>query len=296
MVVIQLAGGLGNQMFQYALYWQLRSLGKDVKIDDVTGFEADLQREPELDIYGVTYERPTQKELRKMLDSEPDLFHKVRRKLAGRNKRAYFEEDKRFKPEIFGWDDIYLEGYWQSEKYFEKVSGELRRIYDTDRLLEKLGEQNNPFLEQITGTESVSVHIRRGDYLTPENEKLFGGICTESYYGKAMAEMEKRHPGCRYFVFTNDKEGTNRFLKNVYAEIPADRITMVDIPAGEHADCLEFALMSKCRHNILANSSFSWWASYLNKNGDKTVLVPERWLNGWDCSDFYRTDMQKIGQ
>ena len=95
MVIIQLAGGLGNQMFQYALYMQLKSVGKEVKIDDISGFAQDRQRDPALMPFGVTYERPGQKELRKMLDSSPHLYARVRRKLCGRKKKSYFEEDKR---------------------------------------------------------------------------------------------------------------------------------------------------------------------------------------------------------
>lgn len=305
MIIIQLAGGLGNQMFQYALYLQLKSLGKEVKIDDWTGFEQDGQRELSLMPFGISYERATAKELQQMLDSAPYLWSKIRRKLRGRNKKAYFEADKRYKPEILAWDDIYLEGYWQTEKYFSAVSEEVKKTYDVDRLTQyvreknrentgadhghasKRGEQFEEWLSRITADESVSVHIRRGDYLLPENQALFGGICTEAYYKKAMEQMKREHPGCRFYLFTNDKQWAGAQA----AEITGD-IEIVD--AGEQSDYEEFVLMSMCRHNILANSSFSWWASYLNKNPGKTVFVPDKWLNGWDCSDFYRDDMRKI--
>ena len=114
MIIIQLAGGLGNQMFQYALYLQLKSLGKDVKIDDRTGFEHDMQRSPALAPFGITYETATAGEVERMLDASPRVRDKIRRKLCGRNKKSYFEADKRYKPEILSWDDIYLEGYWQT--------------------------------------------------------------------------------------------------------------------------------------------------------------------------------------
>jgi hypothetical protein len=132
------------------------------------------------------------------------------------------------------------------------------------------------------------VHIRRGDYLTPENQALFGGICTEEYYHSAIECMRRKHPGCRFYLFTNDKEwagGGSDMMQD---------ITLVELPEGEAKDYAAFALMSKCKHNILANSSFSWWASYLNKNPEKTVFVPGKWLNGWDCRDIYRADMTEI--
>ncbi len=303
MIIIQLAGGLGNQMFQYALYLQLKSLGKEVKIDDLTGFEQDAQREPSLMPFGISYERATKEELEQMLDSAPNLWSKVHRKLFGRKKKAYFEADKRYKPEIMLWDDIYLEGYWQTEKYFNSVSGEVKKAFDVDKLLKYVLRENREKslfeqqLAQITAEESVSVHIRRGDYLLPENQALFGNICTEAYYKEAMRQVKQEHPQCRFYLFTNEKQWIKEQITgydNVNAEsnINIEDIEVVDI--GEESDYSEFVLMSRCRHNILANSSFSWWASYLNSNPHKTVFAPDRWLNGWDCTDFYRDDMRRV--
>ena len=99
-------------------------------------------------------------------------------------------------------------------------------------------------------------------------------------------QMKREHPECRFYLFTNDKQWIKEQI--------ADDINIEIVDVGEQSDYGEFVLMSMCRHNILANSSFSWWASYLNKNPDKTVFAPDRWLNGWDCSDFYREDMRKI--
>lgn len=366
MVIIQLAGGLGNQMFQYALYLQLKSLGKTVKIDDVAGFKQDAQRDPVLKYFGIEYERATEEELRQMLDSSMLPWARVRRKLFGRKKKSYFEADKRFHPEIMEWDDIYLEGYWQTEKYFAGVSQEVRAAYDTDRLLQfadavgqdsgerRAGRQDIQILErkvltveewmaQINAAESVSVHIRGGDYLLPENQKLFGGICTEAYYLNAMEQMNREHPECVFYIFTNDKQwirekiavaasrvgvpdgakatdrtetvdsaeaetvdGVEIADKSEIADsaeiterfVASDRIKIVELPetagTAEQRDYAEFALMSRCRHHILANSSYSWWASYLCRNPYKTVLVPDRWLNGWDCTDIYREDMQWV--
>lgn len=299
MIIIQLAGGLGNQMFQYALYLQLKSLGREVKLDDVSGFVQDKQREPALAPFGVAYERPTKKELQKMLDSSMLPWQRVRRKLFGRHKKSYFEESKRFLPEVLTWDDIYLEGYWQSEEYFRAVADQVREAYDTDRLIDWLkregqwedgGERSAAaYLQKINNGCSASIHVRRGDYLTPENQALFGGICTEAYYREGIRRMRERYPACRFYLFCNDREwesGRN------WIDDGVERLIL----SGDqrHRDYAEFVLMSRCRHHILANSSFSWWASYLNPNPQKTVLVPDQWLNGTDCRDYYRGDMQKI--
>lgn len=304
MVIIQLAGGLGNQMFQYALYLQIQNQGREVKIDDVSGFAEDVQRTPALAPFGITYERPTVEELRRMLDSSPRLWNRVRRKFFGRHKKAYFEESKRFLPEVLTWDDIYLEGYWQTEKYFQAVEEQVRSAYDTDKLityLQQTGSWNGrnicargqrckspqEYLEEIDNTCSISIHVRGGDYLTPENQVLFGNICTDIYYIEGIRKMRAQYPGCRFFLFTNDR---------IWKMFSEPDITWIDLPETAGKDYAEFVLMSRCKHHILANSSFSWWASYLNKNLEKTVLVPKRWLNDVDCSDFYRGDMQKIDE
>lgn len=308
MVIIQLAGGLGNQMFQYALYLELVSLGRKVKIDDVSGFVQDTQRKPALAPFGITYERPTKKEMEKMLDSSMQPWQRIRRKLFGRHKKAYFEESKLFLPKVLEWDDIYLEGYWQSEKYFWKNADVIRRVYDTNELVRYLMHKGvwqrcadgkwsaAQYAMGINNTCSVNVHIRRGDYLTPENQALFGGICTEAYYREGMRRMRERYPKCRFYLFCNDKDWARENFAG------RDDITFIDLPHSCEVsmdeemdlDCAEFALMSHCKHHILANSSFSWWASYLSPNADSYVLAPDRWLNHVDCSDFYREDMQKI--
>lgn len=250
-------------------------------------------------------------------------WSRVRRKLFGRLKKSYFEGSKLFIPEVLTWDDIYLEGYWQTEKYFQPVEKQVRDAYDTDRLsayLERAGlwsvgesgdagkagkekkgcsgnggerKSAGQYLQEINNGCSVSLHVRRGDYLTPENQNLYGGICTDAYYIEGIRQMRERYPGCRFFLFTNDREWGRRQFGQDRDKEDAD-ITWVDLQGAGDNDYMEFLLMSRCKHHILANSSFSWWASYLNKNPGKTVLAPQRWLNGADNSDFYRADMQKI--
>lgn len=311
MVIVQLAGGLGNQMFQYALYLQLKSLGREVKVDDVSGFAEDGQRDPALSPFGITYERPTKKELQKMLDSSMLPWQRVRRRLFGRHKKSYFEESKRFLPQVFSWDDIYLEGYWQSEQYFQTAADQVRAAYDTDRLTDWLRQEGMwdgdavgydggdgkrekaktaaQLLEEINNECSVSIHVRRGDYLTPENQALFGGICTDAYYMEGIRQMRERYPGCRFYLFCNDKEWESGGVWS------GEGVQRVVLPGNKrHVDYAEFVLMSRCRHHILANSSFSWWASYLNASPEKTVLAPDQWLNGIDCKDLYRGDMRKV--
>lgn len=294
MMIIQMAGGLGNQMFQYALYRQLISMGKTVKMDDEAGFKEDAQREPALAPFGVTYERASRQEIIEMTDASMTFTARVRRKLFGRQSHSYFEESKCFQPQIFDWDNVYLEGYWQSEKYFPDVAESIKKELSLESVRKNrekgygLSVQAENYLQQMERGESVSIHVRRGDYLLPQNQELFGNICTERYYEKAVRMAQEKYPGCTFYLFTNDGKWAAEQLKK-YSGFP---IVLIELPGEKDYETL--ILMSRCRHNILANSSFSWWASYLNDNPDKLVLAPGKWLNGWDCKDLYRADMVRI--
>ncbi len=295
MIIIQMAGGLGNQMFQYALYKQLTGMRKTVKMDDEAGFREDAQRNPALAAFGIAYERASRQEIEEMTDSSMAFTARVRRKLFGRQRRAYFEENKCFQPKIFDWDDIYLEGYWQSEKYFRDVGNLLKKEFSLESVRRNrdngygLSEEAERYLNRIEQGESVSVHVRRGDYLLPQNQDLFGNICTDMYYENAVKKMMESRPDCTFYLFTNDNQWAAERLRE-RKDFP---IVLVELPGNRDYETL--MLMSRCRHNILANSSFSWWASYLNDNPDKQVIAPAEWMNGWDCSDIYRADMIRIG-
>lgn len=297
MVIIQMAGGLGNQMFQYALYRQLIKMGKTVKMDDEAGFREDAQRNPALTAFGITYERASRKEIIRITDSSMVPTARIRRKLFGRHNHSYFEENKLFQAQIFDWDDIYLEGYWQSEKYFADVAGEIKEAFGLENVKKNpiagygLSDSGMHYLAQMERTESVSIHIRRGDYLLPQNQALFGGICTEDYYAQAMKKVKSIYPDCVFYLFTNDKEWGNSWIRECAAR-GEDSVVSVDLQGERDYEVL--TLMSRCKHNILANSSFSWWASYLNENPGKEVIAPDKWLNGWDCRDIYRADMTII--
>lgn len=294
MIIIQMAGGLGNQMFQYALYKQLISMGKTVKMDDEAGFKEDAQRDPALAAFGVAYESASRQEIIEMTDASMAFTARVRRKLFGRRSHSYFEENKCFQPQIFDWNNVYLEGYWQSEKYFPDVAELLKKelsLESVRRNREKgygLSAQAERYLQQMEQGESVSIHVRRGDYLLPQNQELFGNICTGQYYEKAVKMAAERYPGCTFYLFTNDGKWAAEELKK-HSGFP---IVLIELPGDKDYETL--ILMSRCRHNILANSSFSWWASYLNDNPDKLVLAPEKWMNGWDCTDVYRADMVRV--
>ena len=282
LVVIQLSGGMGNQMFQYALYLQLKALGRNVKMDDITEYEGREARPIRLSVFDARYATPTETEMKCLTDSYMDLLSKIRRKLTGRQTAAYVEKSQLFDSEVLKKERAYLMGCWQSEKYFKEAREQVREafVFRNMKLSSKMQEYEN----QMQIKNSVSIHIRRGDYLQVSD--VYGGICTEEYYKKAMKYMEEQISDCHFFVFTNDLE----WVKERYKQ---SNITIVE-GNDEDSGYIDMYLMTQCKHYILANSSFSWWGCYLNTSAEKIVIAPKQWFQGRDCRDIYTDEMKKI--
>ena len=282
LVVIQLSGGMGNQMFQYALYLQLKAMGKNVKIDDVTEYEGRNARPIRLSVFEAKYITPTETEMKCLTDSYLDLVSKIRRKLTGRKTAEYMEKSQLFDADVLKKDRAYLVGWWQSEKYFKEIKEEVRKAFTFKPI--ELSEDMKAYEKAMENSNSVSVHIRRGDYL--EVDEVYGGICTEEYYEKAMQKMQQELADCHFFIFTNDICWAKEHMKG-------EHITVVE-GNDEDAGYIDMYLMTRCKHYILANSSFSWWGCYLNPSKEKKVIAPKTWANGRDCRDVYTEEMDKL--
>lgn len=297
MIIIRMTGGLGNQMFQYALYLKLRAMGKEVKMDDFTEYEGREARPLSLWAFGIEYDRASREELCRMTDGFLDPVSRIRRKLFGRKSLEYMEKDCNFDPEILNRDPAYLTGYFQSEKYFADIEEEVRQAFRfSERIWEgipsQLLEMIRSYEQQIKTTMAVSVHIRRGDYL--QNEEAYGGICTEQYYKTAIEYVRKRQQDASFFVFTNDPDYAGEWiLKNFGQE--KERFVLIEGTQEENG-YLDLYLMSLCRHHILANSSFSWWGAYLNPSREKMVIVPHKWFGNQECRDIYMENMIRIAK
>lgn len=291
MVIIMLSGGLGNQMFQYALYCRLQELGREVKIDDRRGFIDDPNgRVPRLtQVFGIKYEVATVREVKDMLDSHRDIISIAKRKLFGRKSRIYREKSGLFDEAVLAMDNIYLDGYWQSEKYFdsEYVKNRLINEFAIDKESVLTDDESRRILEQIESEESVSVHVRRGDYLNPGVVENHGGICTDDYYKRAIEYVLDKKPGAKLYFFSNDTKWT----KEKYGDLGE----VVSLEGREEiSDIAELLLMSRCKNHILANSSYSWWSAWLNDNSDKLVIVPSKWANLKQMDDIYTDRMIRV--
>lgn len=266
MILIQQIGGLGNQLFQYALYRKLEFLGRNVKIDDYSwNYKIKVTKLCDLNI---DYRRATANEIREYEDNSTAFYARVRRKLFGRRGKVYNEKSFNFDPNVLEIDDVCLVGYWQTERYFFDIRNELLQSID---LAKGLNLGTKEMLNLIKETNSVSVHIRRGDYKSPELIDKFGNICTDKYYAKAIEYMKEKTISPTFFVFSNDVEW-------VKTHFVGNEFIIVDINKGDK-DYLDMYLMSECKHNVIANSSFSWWGAWLNKDENKIVVAPDKWIN-----------------
>ncbi len=164
---------------------------------------------------------------------------------------------------------LYLHGYWQSSAYFEDCAATIRTDFT---FAERLDEANQRFAREMRGVPSVSVHVRRGDYVNNPKGRSVYAECTRQYYSVAMNRMLSIHPGAHFFAFSDDPAWVRDKL------CPEFRQMDIIEHNRDRKSYLDMRLMSSCRHHIIANSTFSWWGAWLNPDPDKMVIAPTRWF------------------
>ena len=242
-------------------------MGKAVKLDfhaytDKAGEEREW-RDLELPRFvNLAYEVCTEEERTRLLDNSMALPDRIRRKLMGRRDKTV-EDTGGYMPEVFTMDDVYLYGFWDCERYYTDRIPELQKklIFPQSSNL-----RNHDCIRQMQQEQSVSVHIRRTDYLTVADGKRYMGICTDAYYEHAMRYIREQVENPVFYIFSDDAD----YARAHYHE--AD-MHVVDWNTGEDS-LFDLQLMSKCRHNICANSTFSLWGARLNQNPDKRMIRP----------------------
>ncbi len=278
MLVLKFNGGLGNQMFQFALYKKLESLGRQVRADLRDFVDKSERRNFYLEKLGIRLEVADDAQLRKYA---PDYnkVNLVKNKL-GLMKKVIDEPTYVFKGDVLRAEDAFVDGYWQCPKYFD----DLRNDIVDDVCFPALPENQEEVRNKMIAENSVTVHVRLGDYL--KFSEKYGGICTKEYYLKAFDFIESRIHNPVYYGFSDDI--------SLAKEMFSDRnIAWLDLNSEEDA-CNDLYLMSSCRHNIIANSSFSWWGAYLGRNEDKIVIAPSKWINSDVKCDIWCADWIKL--
>lgn len=291
MDIVRFAGGLGNQMFQYALVEALRNRGRKVKGD--LGF---YKKRPKSAAYLLQDIFPNIC-LEYVSDDEFEAVNQDWQKIKkGGNikefcdnyaQRFFWVEDISKEPctyqaNIFLTKNCTFVGYWQTEKYFKDIKEILIQRFEFEPINPELRQLG----ESLSKDSYVSVHVRRGDYLLYPN--VYGEICTKDYYLRAINYVREREPSSKFIFFSDDLDWVRENLV-VLSAIYCSKDMFY-----QYEDWYDMYLMSRCRHNIIANSSFSWWGAWLNQSKEKLVITPKKWVGYVDTPDIWCDGWIKI--
>lgn len=288
MIKIKAIGGLGNQLFQYATARAIAEKRADNVVVDTSGFESYRTHPFCLDKFNckATYDAK-QSWVNKFLSNEK--IKKLLQKL-GFIKKYYFETKLTFNEELLLKNNIdYLAGYFQSEKYFLSIR---ECLLDELTLVKKLNESESSVSNAINNAKnSISIHIRRGDYVSNESANKTHGVCDSDYFKKALnyfSEKKLLDKNTELFIFSDDIEWCRNNLQFDY--------NMNFVDGSSEKPEVDMVLMSQCKHQIISNSTFSWWGAWLNNNYDKVVVAPKEWFKSTelDSTDIVPDNWVKL--
>ena len=276
MIITQVIGGLGNQMFQYAAGRAVSMKNHTPLYLDISGFKNyELHQGFELQrVFTSSCEIASPADVRRVLGwQSPPVIRRIisRKPLASFCKQHFVVE-----PHFQYWPgvnsvpkDCYLSGYWQSEKYFDNVESQIRADFTFKPPLKML---NAELASKIGQMNAVSLHVRRGDYANNPKTTAMHGLCPMDYYLSAIRYIAERVESPYFYIFSDDIDWVK---DNLNINFPCEYIGH-NHGAESYND---MRLMSLCKHHIIANSSFSWWGAWLNPNAEKIVVSPKRWFS-----------------
>ena len=276
MIITHLIGGLGNQLFQYAMARRIAYKNNITLKLDISDFETYKLREFKLDKFNIVAEIATEKEIRRFKKNRYKIFSKLfsmYNSVLPLSSRSYIKERYfYYDPEITKiFDNVYLEGHWPSEKYFLDIK---EILFKELTLKYKMVAYRKDLKNQIRKTESVSIHIRRGDYVSNPVVNQVHGTCSQEYYNKSVKMITDKIVDPHFYIFSDDPVWVKENFK-----IPC---TSTIVKNDNQRDYEDLILMSNCKNHIIANSSFSWWGAWLNPREDKIVISPAKWYHGAD--------------
>lgn len=283
MIILHLSGGLGNQMFQYAFgRANAKKLGADLKLELTNptliihnGFE--LER-----IFNIQASEATQADMQAVLGIY--RYRLIRKVFKATSLSKIFqspcieEPHFQFSPALLAIpDNSYINGYWQSEKYFLEIENEIRSDFAFKLTM---AQQNADVAKKVSKSNSVSLHVRRNDFANNSKINATHGLCSLEYYQAAIRYIAERVKQPYFFIFSDDAAWVKSNLKLNY---PCDFVLH-----NQGAESFnDMRLMSLCKHHIIANSSFSWWGAWLNPRVEKIVVAPQQWFaNETDVGDL----------
>lgn len=275
MIIARMDGGLGNQMFQYALAIILAQKNNTNVLLDNSFFDqtekrlGHTPRKFELAVFSKSHSFASTADL--LFFKQLSVFNKIKRELGLNYPKMYREPSFHFDEKVLTIrTPVYLRGFFQSYQYFVGYENLIQELYVFP--LDSLDEKNKKVMTTIKSCNAIAIHIRRGDYVNDATTQQYHGNCSLDYYTKALSLLIEKRDDFTLFFFSDDSE----WVKEQFRDLPYSK-QFIDHNTGEHS-WKDMFLMSICQHNIIANSSFSWWAAWLNIHPDKKVIAPKKWF------------------
>jgi len=276
MILIKIQGGLGNQMFQYALAKKIGLLKKVPVKFDISWFnnfgEKTAPRHYNLPKFNIIENIATDKEIKKFQRHYPHFskIGKFYNFLFSDSSKYFKEKNRNFDSSILNLNDnVCLDGFWQSEKYFKNIENIIRTEFTLKEESENFIKLKENILKRKNS--SIAIHVRRGDYIRDPQKKERHTVLPTEYYTKSLEIIKEKIPNPYFFIFSDDIEWCKQYFNKL------DNVYFVD--DKNLKDYEELITMSKCKHQIIANSSFSWWGAWLNPNLNKIVIAPKNYFN-----------------
>ncbi len=289
MIISRLNGGLGNQMFQYAIARKLALEHKTIVKLDLEDYSNAGVHPFCLNNFNAPFKLAKNLDLAyfgKIPDFGNPLWLRIKRRIFPVS--DIFEKEFNYHPEIFKQTsrNTYINGYWQTEKYFADIRNILLKDFSPAH---KVSDKTTKILNEIEKRSSISVHIRRGDYVLNKSTNDFHGTCSLEYYRHASQLILGKINEPTFFVFSDDIEWAKL---NVELGCETYFVDHNNVNTAWE----DLLLMSKCKHNIIANSTFSWWGAWLNTHAEKIVIAPSKWFNNakLDYSDVICDEWLRI--
>lgn len=283
MIVIRFKGALGNQMFEYATAKRL-ALHRNTELQiDLSGLkntpEQDTPRHYELDCFMLKAKEATLSnyELININQSRKSKLKHFLKKINRNKLWVYSSGSNLFDPKVLSLpSNTLLDGWFTSERYFRDIRPTLLKDFSYRKPPSKI---NKATLNNVNNANSVSLHVRRGDYITNRNANIWHGVLEKEYYTKAVKIIADKVSNPEIFVFSNDPEWCKRNMKFNHKTHYIDNND--DLNNGSE----DMRLMRACKHNIIANSTFSWWGAWLNDSPGKIVISPKQWFKEGGIND-----------
>jgi len=274
MIIAEVVGGLANQMIIYAAGRALAERKNTQLMLDLGKLQKDKLRKYQLFHLDISAGLASPDDIARIRKSSKiKVVEKIKSKIRKKLKLSvpYIYKEPLCSYDDCFWslpDNVYIGGNFISTKYFDGIKSILIKEFSVKSALSRTTEV---MCESMNNSESVSIHVRRGDFASNPHTKEFHGLIDVDYYFRAMSYIESRISNPSYFLFSDDIGWARENI------VSANPITFVD-HVGQEDAYEDMHLMKNCKHNILANSGFGYWGAWLNENGQKIVVAPQKWF------------------